>query len=369
MIDMDCEIIDPERYLSENQGRAMVNLFATNRPFVTVFRRNIFRSILILSSALLLMSCGQSTDNKPIVIKFPHVTAPGTPKGQGAEKLRQLVAERLAGKVVVEVYPSSQLMNDDDSLEALAFGEVQMIAISLSKFDRLTRKFMVFDLPFLFRDLSEVEAFQDSQAGQDLMRVIAKKGFLGLAYWHNGMKQFGGPAPIRTPADGNGLKFRIMESDVLEAQILAMGGNPQKMAFGEVYQALQTGAIDAQENTWSNNYSQKFFEVQDYFTESNHGYLGYLLTVNPGFWNKLPEDIRLTLGQIIEEVTAEVNTNAELLNQQDREKILASGLTEIVKLEERDLEAWREVMKPVWSEFADEIGSDIMMATPAGKDQ
>ena len=185
MIDMDCEIIDTERYLSENQGRAMVNLFATNRPFVTVFRRNIFRSILILSSALLLMSCGQSTDNKPIVIKFPHVTAPGTPKGQGAEKLRQLVAERLAGKVVVEVYPSSQLMNDDDSLEALAFGEVQMIAISLSKFDRLTRKFMVFDLPFLFRDLSEVEAFQDSQAGQDLMRVIAKKGFLGLAYWHN----------------------------------------------------------------------------------------------------------------------------------------------------------------------------------------
>jgi len=314
------------------------------------------------------MACSPSGDQaqKPIVIKFPHVTAPGTPKGQGAEKLRQLVAERLGGKVVVEVYPSSQLMNDDDSLEALAFGEVQMIAISLSKFDRLTRKFMVFDLPFLFRDLQEVEAFQNSTAGQELMGVIADKGFQGLAYWHNGMKQFGGPAPILRPEDGDGLKFRIMESDVLEAQILAMGGNPQKMAFGEVYQALQTGAIDAQENTWSNNYSQKFFEVQDYFTESNHGYLGYLLTVNPGFWNKLPVDIRTELEAIIAEVTAGVNVNALALNQQDKEKIIAANTSQILQLNNEDLESWRAVMRTVWDEFSPEIGDGIMSATPAG---
>ena len=110
--------------------------------------------------ACLLVACSSETADKPIVIKFPHVTAPATPKGQGAEMMRQLVEERLSGRVVIEVYPSSQLMNDDDSLEALAFGEIQMIAISLSKFDRLTRKFMVFDLPFLFKDLAEVEAFQ-----------------------------------------------------------------------------------------------------------------------------------------------------------------------------------------------------------------
>ena len=319
--------------------------------------------------ALLFASCTPSAENGPIVIKFPHVTAPGTPKGQGAEKLRQLVADRLGDRVVVEVYPSSQLVNDDDSLEALAFGEIQMIAISLSKFDRLTRKFMVFDLPFLFHDLRDVEEFQSSRTGQDLMSVIADKGFLGLAYWHNGMKHFGGPVPIRQPADGEGLKFRIMESDVLEAQILAMGGNPQKMAFGEVYQALQTGAIDAQENTWSNNYSQKFFEVQDYFTESNHGYLGYLLAVNPAFWNKLPNEVRVSLEQIIAEVSAEVNANAQALNQHDREKIIASGSSEIVQLSEEDLHVWRQVMRPVWDEFADEIGAEIMAATPAGKDQ
>ena len=181
------------------------------------------------------------------------------------------------------------------------------------------------------------------------------------------MKHFGGPVPIQHPEDGDGLKFRIMESDVLEAQIKAMGGNPQKMAFGEVYQALQTGAIDAQENTWSNNYSQKFFEVQDFFTESNHGYLGYLLAVNPTFWEGLPADIRLELERIIAEVSAEVNTNAQSLNQQDREKIRAADTSEIVQLNAEDLDSWRAVMRPVWDEFAPEIGAEIMAATPAGE--
>jgi C4-dicarboxylate-binding protein DctP len=325
--------------------------------------------VSLLSLLLVLGACSSSDEPERIVIKFPHVTAPGTPKGQGAEKFRQLVEERLADKVVVEVYPSSQLMNDDDSLEALAFGEIQMIAVSLSKFDRLTKKFMLFDLPFLFDDLAAVEEFQNGEAGQALLSTLVDKGFLGQAYWHNGMKQFGGPVPMRRPSDGDGLKFRIMESDVLQAQILAMGGNPQKMAFGEVYQALQTGAIDAQENTWSNNYSQKFFEVQDYFTESNHGYLGYLLAVNPVFWEDLPVDIRLSLEQIIAEVTQQVNADAQQINLEAREKIRASGETEIIQLSDQELVAWRQVMTPVWKVFEDEIGLDTLSSTAAGRDR
>ena len=340
-------------------------LTSTRLPLAALFRQD-FLFVLLLLVMVMLGSCTSSDEPDRIVIKFPHVTAPATPKGRGAERLRQLVEERLGDKVVVEVYPSSQLMNDDDSLEALAFGEVQMIAVSLSKFDRLTKKFMVFDLPFLFRDLPAVEEFQSSEAGRDLLVELVDKGFKGLAYWHNGMKQFGGPLPIRQPSDGEGLKFRIMESDVLQAQILAMGGNPQKMAFGEVYQALQTGAIDAQENTWSNNYSQKFFEVQDFFTESNHGYLGYLLAVNSAFWAELPADIRQSLEQIIAEVSAQVNSNAQALNIEAREKIEAAGTSEINQLTDADLAAWRQVMTPVWTEFAGEIGADIMTATPAG---
>lgn len=322
-----------------------------------------------LAFQLVVTGCAPDEQSQTIVIKFPHVTAPATPKGQGAEKLRQLVDERLGGRVKVEVYPSSQLMNDDDSLEALAFGEIQMIAVSLSKFDRLTPKFQVFDLPFLFADLNAVEEFQGSKTGQELLRAIEDKGILGLGFWHNGMKQISGPVPLRSPADAAGLKFRIMVSDVLQAQILAIDAVPQKMAFGEVYQALQSGAIDAQENTWSNIWSQKFFEVQPYVTESNHGYLGYFVAVNPQFWNGLPDDVRTDLEVIVAEVTAEVNARAYAINQEDRERVLASGQTSLVELSQDELESWREAMRPVWDQFAPDIGEDIMQATPAGQER
>jgi C4-dicarboxylate-binding protein DctP len=325
-------------------------------------------TFIVLCAALLLAGCGQKADDGPILIKFPHVTAPATPKGQAAERFRQVVDERLAGRVEVEVYPSGQLMSDDDSLDALAFGEVQMIAVSLSKLDRLTHRFQIFDLPFLFPDLATVERFQASAEGKALLDSMVDKGLQGLAFWHNGMKQFGGPVAMKSPEDARGLKFRIMESDVLQAQVLAIGGNPQKMAFGEVYQALQTGAVDAQENTWSNMYSSKFYEVQDFLTETNHGYLGYLVTVNPQFWNSLPEDVRSELDAIVQEVSVWANEQSERINQEGREKIIASGVSEVVSLTGDELAEWQQVMRPVWAQFEDNIGADLIAAAVAARE-
>jgi C4-dicarboxylate-binding protein DctP len=241
--------------------------------------------------------------------------------------------------------------------------------VSLSKFDRLTQKFQVFDLPFLFPDLNAVERFQNSQTGAELLTELVDSGFLGLGFWHNGMKHFSGPIPLHRPDDAAGLKFRIMESDVLQAQVLAIGGNPQKMAFGEVYQALQTGAIDAQENTWSNSYSSKFYEVQPYFMVSNHGYLGYLVAVNPQFWNSLPEGIRAGLEEIVAEVTAWGNAQAASINADNLEKIKASGRTEIVTLTDDELALWQEAVEPVWEQFADGIGREIIAAARDSADR
>lgn len=321
----------------------------------------------LLALAMLIAGCGKSADDGPILIKFPHVMAPGTPKGRAAERFKELVDERLAGQVVVEVYPSSQLMSDDDSLDALAFGEVQMIAVSLSKLDRLTHRFQVFDLPFLFPDLATVERFQASPEGKSLLNSISDKGLMGLTFWHNGMKQFGGPVAMRSPGDAAGLKFRVMESDVLQAQVLQIGGNPQKMAFGEVYQALQTGAVDAQENTWSNIYSSKFYEVQDYLMETNHGYIGYLVAVNPGFWNSLPEEIRTELDAIVIEVASWANEQASLINEDGKQKIIASGNSEVLVLSDDELTVWQDVMKPVWQQFEGNIGAEIIEAALAAR--
>jgi C4-dicarboxylate-binding protein DctP len=338
------------------------------------FVRGARRLTAVVLAAVLIAGCGggaggggQAAEDQVYLIKFPHVTAPGTPKGQAAARFKQLAEERFPGRVVVEVYPSSQLMNDDDSLEALAFGEIQMIAVSLSKFDRLTHSYQVFDLPFLFPNLTAVEAFQASEAGRATLTEIADRGFLGLAFWHNGMKQLSGPRELRLPEDADGLKFRIMESDVLQAQVLQIGGSPQKMAYGEVYQALQTGAIDAQENTWSNIYSSKFYEVQPYMTASNHGYIGYLVAVNPQFWQSLPDDIRTGLEEVMADVTAWGNARSAEINQQARANIAKSGRSEILDLSPAELAAWQEAMRPVWDQFSNDIGTDLIDAAIASR--
>jgi C4-dicarboxylate-binding protein DctP len=327
---------------------------------------------------LLLASCGGAGDPpgsaaagassaSPVIIKFPHVTAPATPKGQMAQRFKELAEERFPGRVRVEVYPSAQLMEDTESIEALAFGEVQMIATSLSVFDRLTKQFQVFDLPFLFPDLPSVERFQKSPTGRELLGALNEHGILGLQFWHNGMKQLSGRRPLVAPEDARGQKFRVMESDILQAQIETLGGSPQKMAFGEVYQALQAGTVDAQENTWSNIYSSKFYEVQPYITESNHGYIGYLVGVNAVFWRSLPEDLRTGLEAALAEATEWGNSRAEAINLEDRQRIIEAGRSTITVLTPEQLAQWQAVMRPVWERFRPQIGTELVDAALAGQ--
>jgi C4-dicarboxylate-binding protein DctP len=339
--------------------------------------RSRIRVILLGLGLAVLAGCGGSEPGagagqaraEPYVIKFPHVVAAATPKGLMAQRFKELAEERFPGRVRVEVYPSAQLMEDTESIEALAFGEVQMIATTVSLYDRLTQKFQLFDLPFLFPDLAAVERFQASPAGRDLLTALTDQGILGLQFWHNGMKQFSGPRPLIEPADARGLKFRVMESDIVQAEIEAIGGNPQKMAFGEVYQALQTGTVDAQENTWSNIYSSKFYEVQPYISESNHGYIGYYLAVNAAFWQALPDDLRSGLEATLAEVTQWGNARSEEINQQDRQRIIDSGRSEVTVLTAEQLEAWQEAMRPVWDEFRDRIGAELVDAALAAAAQ
>ncbi len=298
-----------------------------------------------------------------MVIKFSHVVADATPKGQAALKFKELAEKKLPGKVTVQVFPSSQLFGDAKELEALLLGDVQFIAPSLSKFDRYTKKIQVFDLPFLFDDVEAVDRFQSSGPGKALLESMKSRGLLGLGYWHNGMKELStNRDALKRPEDVKGLKFRIQASDVLEAQFKALGANPQKMAFAEVYQALQTGVVDGQENTWSNIYSQKFFEVQKTIAETNHGVIDYMVVTNAKWWDGLPADIRKGLSEAMAEATAYGNKLANDINEGDRKKIADAGRAKIQKLTKEDTAAWRKAMEPVWKKFEDEIGRDLIDA-------
>ena len=318
----------------------------------------LFASALVAAFALAGPALAQ-----PIVIKFSHVVAEHTPKGQGALKFKELAEKKLPGKVQVQVFPSSQLFGDAKEMEALLLGDVQFIAPSLSKFDRYTKKIQIFDLPFLFDDIEAVDRFQSSAEGQSLLNAIKSKGLQGVAYWHNGMKQLStNKDKLQRPEDVKGLKFRIQASDVLEAQFRAVGANPQKMAFAEVYQALQTGVVDGQENTWSNIYSQKFHEVQKTIANTNHGVIDYMVVTNAKWWDGLPADVRKGLSEAMAEATKYTNNLANELNERDRKRIVEADKAKVVQLSKDDVAAWRKAMLPVWKKFEGDIGQDLIDA-------
>ena len=324
-------------------------------------RRQLLATVGIVAGALAMPMLASA--QAPIVIKFSHVVADQTPKGQGALKFKELAEKKFPGRVNVQVFPSSQLFGDGKELEALLLGDVQMIAPSLSKFDRYTKKIQVFDLPFLFDDIAAVDAFQAGPKGQELLGSMVNRGLRGLGYWHNGMKQLSSNQDkLVRPEDVKGLKFRIQASDVLEAQFRALNASPQKMSFSEVYQALQTGVVDGQENTWSNIYSQKFFEVQKTIAETNHGVIDYMVVTNAKWWDGLPPDIRKGLSEAMAQATAHANKLANDFNEADRKKIAEAGKAKIQKLSKEDVAAWRKTMEPVWKKFEGDIGRDLIDA-------
>lgn len=325
-----------------------------------MYRKFITLAAAAALSASLLTNSSFASD--PINIKFSHVVAENTPKGLMATKFKELVEERLSGRVTVEVFPNSQLFGDGKELEAMLLGDVQIVAPALSKFERFTKKLQIFDLPFLFKNMEAVEKFQKSADGQALLKSMESKGLIGLGYLHNGLKQLSSNSPLHVPTDAAGLKFRIMTSDVLAAQFQAVNAVPLKKPFSEVFTLLQTKAIDGQENTYSNIYSKKFFEIQPYITESNHGLLDYMIVTSTDFWTSLPADIRDELTMILEESITYGNEISTAKDLEDRQKIIDSKRTEIITLSDEERALWVETMKPVWKKFENEIGKELIDA-------
>ena len=301
-------------------------------------------------------------DDGEIVIKFSHVTNTDKhPKGIAATLLAKRVNAEMDGKACMQVFPNSTLYNDNQVLEAMLQGDVQMAAPSLSKFEAFTKKVRIFDLPFMFRNMEAVNTFQQSERGRALLTSMQRRGLLGLAFWHNGLKQISANRPLLLPEDAAGLKFRVQPSDVLIAQMEALNASPQPMAFSEVYGALQTGVVDGQENSWSNIYGKKFFEVQDGVTESNHGLLDYMVVTSVDWWEDLPDDVRTQLSTIIDEVTETRNAAAYQVNQDAKQAIIDAGGT-VRQLTPEQRAAWVEAMRPVWKQFEGDVGADTIEA-------
>jgi C4-dicarboxylate-binding protein DctP len=198
------------------------------------------RSIFIAAGAVAACGVGAFVFRPPsgrrsagkITFKFSHVVADDTPKVKAANLLRQVLIDATGGEVVAEIYPNSTLYKDREELEALHLGSVEMIAPSLAKLGPLgLRDFEIFDLPFLFNDYAALHRVTDGRVGADLMERLGTTGIRGLAFWDNGFKQMSANRPLIQPEDFRGLKMRIQASEVLEAQMKALGAIPDQMAL------------------------------------------------------------------------------------------------------------------------------------------
>lgn len=317
------------------------------------------RMIAAAAAVAFAASLSAAQAQAPIVLKFSHVVAPDTPKGKAAEKFKELGEKYTNGKVKIEVYHNSTLYKDKEELEAMQLGAVQMLAPSNSKFGPIgIKEFEVFDLPFLIPSLDALRKVTEGPIGQKMLKLMEPKGMVGLAYWDNGFKQMSANKPLRKPEDYKGLKFRIQSSKVLEAQFRALGAIPQVMAFSEVYQALQTGVVDGQENTPSNMYTQKMDEVQKYTTLTNHGYIGYVVVVNKKFWDSLPNDLRGQLSKALKEATEYGNHISAKENAEALDEMKKKGKTQFITLTADEMNAMKKAMEPIYADMAKRVGKD-----------
>ena len=308
-----------------------------------------------------LLAGGPAGAQQPIVIKFSHVAAPDTPKGQAANEFKRLAEERTKGRVKVEVYPNSMLFKDAEELDALKLGSVQMLAPVPGKFGPAgIPEFEVFDLPYLFPDIEAVHRAYKSKAAANLMKKLEPNGMIGLAFWDNGFRVMSANRPIHVPADMKGLKMRINSSKVNAAIMKSVGALPQTLAFSEVYQGLQTGVIDGTEGPLSNLYTQKQYEVQKHVTLSYHTISNYVVVVNKAFWEGLPADIRTTLEGAMRDASALNDRVAEKDEQTAIDSIRASGKSEIYVPTPAEKQQWIKAMLPVQDEMASRVKKETL---------
>ncbi|ORJ63033.1 TRAP transporter substrate-binding protein [Geothermobacter hydrogeniphilus] len=325
------------------------------------------RRLFTLLVPLFLLAAITPAPAAQVTIKFSHVVATDTPKGQAALYFKRLVEQKSKGTIRVEVYPNASLYSDHEAIEALSLNVLQMAAPAFAKFTRFVPELQLFDLPFLFENTRHLHRVLDGNVGRALLRSVSKRGLVGLGFWDNGFKQLTANRPLVYPADAAGLKFRIMNSMVLARQFRALGAQPEVLPFAEVYGALQHKTIDGQENTLSNIYSKKFFEVQKDLSLTNHGYLGYLVVTNQLFWNQLTDRQKEIITSSLQEATAYIRGRAAELNRQSLKAIRFSGKTRIHDLTPEQRHAWQTRLRKIYPEFYDTIGRRLIEDTVAAE--
>ncbi len=259
------------------------------------------------------------------------------------------------------MFPNGSLYSDIEEIEALQNGDVQFIAPSTSKLGMLSSEWGVLDLPYAFTNYDAVKKGLNGSIGTQLFDSLKKNQLKGLAYWTNGFKQITtNQGPVRDPDDLKGQDLRIMQSDVIEDQFKLLGATPHQESFNSTFQLLENNIVDGEENTISNIYSKKFYNVQDYLTISSHGYLGYAVMTEEHFWNAQTSETRRILTEAMKETTEWNETYAEEMNKEQLEEIKKNSSIKIYELSDKEKKEWMKRLDPVYRQYEPIFGRKLI---------
>ncbi|CAN7209376.1 DctP family TRAP transporter solute-binding subunit [Paenibacillus sp. LjRoot153] len=297
------------------------------------------------------------------IIRFSFVVAENTPKGLAAQKFAQLVKAKTNDTIKIELFPNGTLYNETDEVGALQSGSIQMIAPSFSNISQVVPDWMAMDLPFVFQNEEDVTKAFQGKIGNILMRKLEPKGIVGLGFWANGFQQMtSNRGTLAHPEDFRDLKFRILPSKIIESQFRQLNAKTVPVPFNLVYRSMESGQVDGGENTISNIYSKKLYQVQKYLTISNHAYLGYGVLVNKVFWEKLSAEQQRTINEAMQEATVWANQNAIEINRKQWNELQRIGQMNVHLLTNEERDEWQHVLEPVYGEAGSYISKELMAA-------
>jgi C4-dicarboxylate-binding protein DctP len=337
----------------------MRTLCVKTRPLKPHLHWRRWSAALALCFGMGLTSLCATSAQAALHIRFSHVVAEDTPKGLAANRFKVLVDQRSAGRIRVTVYPDARLYRDDDEMEALRLGAVEMLAPSLSKFGRVGfPEFELFDLPFLFDSMEDVRRITQGQIGERLLAQLGRQGMVGLGYLDNGFKQMSANKPLLTPADFKGLRMRVQSSRAIAAQFRALGSRPVTLAFSETRRALGNGVVDGTENPVSNFWTQHMNEVQTDLSLTDHAYIGYAVVTNQRFWSSMSPADRALVAHALKDALAYGNRIADTQNAKALEALREAGTTRIHTPTPAQRAALREAVQPAFDDLGRRIGQD-----------
>jgi len=294
-----------------------------------------------------------------VTIRLSHVVARHTPKGLALERFQERVHQLSGGRIQVVIHPNSQLYGDNDEMQALQLGAVDMLAPSLSKFGRVGfPEFELFDLPFLFETSAQVHRLMRADVGQDLLAALSRQRMVGLGYLDNGFKHMSANRPLLAPPDFVGLRMRVQSSRVIAHQMRALGAKPIVLAFGETRRALAMGVVDGTENPISNFWTQHMQEAQTDLSLTRHGYLGYAIVVHQRFWSHLADGDRGLVAQALDEALQWGNAIAQRENAAALAALRDGGQTRVHPLGDAQRQRLREALQGVYQGLARRIGPE-----------